>query len=123
MDSTYHEFKKGDRVTVRVGVRQPFHGTVTGMSRNGAWVNVIKDGTKSVNGYALAFCRPLTADNTPISDPTARLQELRKLVQEYYEHYMQDEAEEIDVCVDDRQHVLAVAIRDVLNELQADSSR
>jgi hypothetical protein len=47
------------------------------------------------------------------------LEELHALVGEYYERYMQDEADDATICFDDRQHILAGAIRDKLNELQA----
>lgn len=47
------------------------------------------------------------------------LEELHDLVAEYYEGYMQDEADDCAICVNDRQHVLAGAIRDKLNELHS----
>jgi len=48
-----------------------------------------------------------------------RLQELFDLVDQYYHRYMQDEAEEVGICIDDEQHILAVAIRDVLTEIRS----
>lgn len=48
-----------------------------------------------------------------------RLQELRKLVQDYYDDYMQDEADDPAMCINDEQHRLAAAIRDALNELKS----
>lgn len=48
----------GDRVTVQVYDKMPFNGVIVGEGRGGRWWLVIKDGTKSKNGYAKDFCSP-----------------------------------------------------------------
>ncbi|MDE1902142.1 MAG: hypothetical protein KGI37_10975 [Alphaproteobacteria bacterium] len=52
------ELKIGDRVTVKVYERPAFNGIITGEGRSGHWWIIIKDGTKSKNGYAKDFCQP-----------------------------------------------------------------
>ena len=54
---TLDALKKGDRVTVEVDQRPPFNGLIVGEGRRGHWWIIIKDGTRSKNGYAKAFCR------------------------------------------------------------------
>ena len=52
------------------------------------------------------------------SSELAELRELHRHVKKYYTSYMLDEAEDREICVDDRQHELAGAIRDCLNRLR-----
>lgn len=52
------DLKIGDRVTVTVNDRKPFHGVITGEGRDGLWWLIVKDGTKSPNGYHKDFCSP-----------------------------------------------------------------
>src|SRR5688500_17073715 len=48
-----------------------------------------------------------------------RLQEIRRLAQDYCDHFMQDEADEPEVCITDEQHRMARALRDALNDMRA----
>lgn len=52
------DLKKGDRVTVALSSGISFNGLIVGEGRGGLWWLIIKDGTKSRNGYSKSFCTP-----------------------------------------------------------------
>jgi hypothetical protein len=53
------ELKKGDRVIVKMSRDDPaFNGEIVGEGRSGHWWIVLKDGTKTSQGYHKNFCRP-----------------------------------------------------------------
>jgi hypothetical protein len=62
--------KIGDRVTVKIGLRE-FCGKIVGEGRQGLWWIVLKDGTKYGVAYHKDFCRHEPALKTAQGkDPT-----------------------------------------------------
>ena len=49
--------KKGDRVTVKVGVRPAYNGVITGEGRKGNWWLVLKDGLTTPTAIHKDFCQ------------------------------------------------------------------
>lgn len=52
------ELKNGDRVTVKIPGKPTFNGLIVGEGRGREWWLIVKDGTKSKNGYAKGYCWP-----------------------------------------------------------------
>jgi hypothetical protein len=52
------DLKIGDRVVVDVPPGRHFAGTIVGEGRQKLWWNVLKDGTKHLQGFSKSFCRP-----------------------------------------------------------------
>jgi hypothetical protein len=52
------DLKVGDRVVVDVPPSGHFTGVIVGEGRQKLWWNVLKDGTKHLQGFHKSFCRP-----------------------------------------------------------------
>jgi hypothetical protein len=67
--------------------------------------------------YTTALLRALLAERDAARADAERMRRVVSAADEYFHGYLQDEAEDIDVCLGQRQHEMARELRDALAAL------
>jgi hypothetical protein len=98
------DLKVGDRVVVDVPPSSHFTGTIVGEGRQKLWWNVLKDGTKHLQGFHKSFCRPeptaaVSTQERPLN-PMTRYSELYAAQRAENEKLQRDLTQQIESLMD-----------------------